>query len=70
MVAEKFLVIERPLEQGELEDVYRLPGLGDPAGKLTKVKSDMIPLRRVLESGACRQGILRPLQGVTSSEII
>ena len=69
--AEKFLVrhflaIQQAVAREELGLVYWLPGLENPADGLTKTKSDAAPLLRLLESGACNPGTLRPLRGVGS----
>ena len=59
-----FLGTRRPLVKGDLDNVHWLPGLENPAGATTEVRSDVIPLLRLLESGASHPGILRPLRGV------
>ena len=69
MIAEKFLVrhflsIQRALGNGDAEGECWLPGTENPADGLTKVRSDMVPLLRLLESGAFCLGLLRPLKGV------
>ena len=63
-----FLGIQQTLENGDLDNVYWLLGLGNPAGGTTKIKSDMIPLLRLLESGALNPGILRLLKSVSFQE--
>ena len=65
MVAEKYVVrqsvcVQQSLESGDLD---KLSGLQDPEKGLTKVQSDMVPLPRLLESGAFRPGILGHLRG-------
>ena len=65
MVAEKYLV-RHFLE--DLDNEYRLPGLGTPADGAAKVKSRMIPWLRPLGSGAFRAGIPGPLTGVSPNE--
>ena len=69
MVAEKclvrrFLSIQEALEEGDLENAYWLPGTEPSADGPTKVRSDMVPLLRLLESGGFCPGQLRPLKGV------
>ena len=66
MVAEKYSVrhvfgFQHSLENCDPDNVYWFPGSEHSAGALAKSKSDMVPLRRLLESGAFRLGILRPL---------
>ena len=73
MVTEKypvrhFLGARQVLENGELGGLYRLPGLENPAGGATGVKSDTVPLLCLPESGACHPGILRPMKGVSAYE--
>ena len=56
MVAEKYLVrhlfsIRQVLEGGGLENAYWLLGAENAADGLTKVRSDMVPLLRLPESG-------------------
>ena len=72
MIAEKYLVrhflsIQHVLGEGDLEGAYWLPGAENLAGGLTKVRSDMDPLLRLLESGAFCPGRLRPLKSVHGS---
>ena len=73
MITEKYLVrhflsIQQALEDGELENVYWLPGTENPADGMTKVKSEMVPMLQLLETGQFHPGTLRPLHGVGSSE--
>ena len=73
MVTEKFLArhflsIQQALEQKELDNVYWIPGKGNPADGLTKLRSEILPLLRLLESGAYNPGILRPLKGKRVTE--
>lgn len=56
LISEKYLVshlhiIQQALEQGELGDVYWLPGTGNPANGLAKERSDVVPHLRTLASG-------------------
>ena len=58
MIAEKylalhFLSIQQALEEGEPENICWLPATEIPADGLTEVRSDMVPLLRLLESGFC-----------------
>ena len=73
MVAEKyrgrrFLSIQQALEEGELDNVYWAPGAENPADGLTKVRGDMAPLLRRLESGHLNDGSLRALKGAAWKE--
>ena len=73
MIAEKYLArhfvsIQQELGEGELENAYWLPGAENPADRLTKVRSDAVPLLRLLASGGYRPGQLRPLKGVSRKE--
>ena len=59
MVAGKYLVrhfvsIQQFVEDGELGNVYWLPGVENPAGGLTKIKSE------TLDTGRFLPGLLRP----------
>ena len=58
-----FLSIQQALEQGELHNAYWLPGVGNPADGLTKVRIGVVPLARLLESGRRNPGTARPLGG-------
>ena len=74
MITEKFLVrhclsIQQALEQKDLDNVYWVPGKENPADGLTKLRSEILPLLRLLESGAYNPGILRPLKGKTATEV-
>ena len=56
MIAGKYLVrhflsIRQALEEGYLENAYWFPGTENPADGLTKVRIDMVPRLRHLESG-------------------
>ena len=73
MFTEKYLVrhflsIRQFLEDEELDNVFWLPGLENPADSLTKIKSEMGPISALLESGSFHPGLLRPLRGVASKE--
>ena len=55
MVAEGYSVRHLPgfqqfLVNGELGNIYSLPGLENPADGVAEVKSDILPLLRLLES--------------------
>ena len=68
MIAEKYLVrhflsIHHALE-GELDNVYWAPSTENPAGGLTKVRSDMALLLRLSELSHPNAGLLQPLKGV------
>ena len=73
MVAEKYLVrrflsTQQFIEGGELNNAYWLPGVGNPADGLTKIKSEMGPILPLLENGRFQPGLLRPLKGRASQE--
>ena len=63
-----FPSVQQLLEDGELETVYWLPGVKNPADGLTKLRSEMGPIMTLLETGRFQPGILRPLKGLASSE--
>ena len=67
-LARHFLAIQQAVESGGLANVYWLPGLENPADSLAKIKSDMVPLLRMMESGCYNPGLLRPLRGLPSNE--
>ena len=66
MVAEKCLV--RQIGNVDLDNVYWLPALANSAGGMPKVKGDMIPVLRLLGSGAFHLGTPRPLKSVNPNE--
>ena len=73
VVSEKFLVrdflaIQQAIEVKELDNVVWLPGLGNAADGLAKIKSDLVPLLRPLESGSYNPGTSRPQRGVAFRE--
>ena len=73
MITEKYLVrhflsIQQSLDNNELDNIYWLPGTENPADGMTKVRSEMPPMLRLLEFGEFYPGLLRPLKGVCSSE--
>ena len=59
-----FLSTQRAVEGGDLDTAFWLPGVETPADGLTKVRSDMVPLLGLLESGRSNPGSWRPLKGV------
>ena len=61
-----FLATQQALGAQELDNVYWLPGLGNPAGGPTKTNSDEVPLLRLWEPGARNPGTLPPLKGSPS----
>ena len=72
-ITEKFLVrhflpIQQALEAKELNNVSWIPGKGNPADGLAKLRSEILPLLRLLESGAYNPGMLRPLKGISLNE--
>ena len=69
MAAEKYLVRHflstwQALRGGELDNACWAPGAKNPADGLTKVRSDMASLLRLLESGPFDPGSLGPLKRV------
>ena len=60
--------IQQTLELGEWGNIFRLPGMENPADASTKIRSDMAPLLRILESGRVTPRNLRPLKCVHSKE--
>ena len=74
MIAEKFLAkhflpIQQTLEEKGLDTAYWIPGKENPADGLTKLRSEIPPLLRLLESGAYNPGILRSLKGISLNEV-
>ena len=67
-VGRHFLSIQQALGRGELGNMCWLPRLQNPAGGLTKVRSDTAPYPRLPESGRPSAGSLRPLGGIQSKE--
>ena len=73
MIAEKylarqFLITQKALEEGDRGNAYWLPGTENPADGRTKVRGEMVPLSRLLESGQFHPGQLRALRGVAWKE--
>ena len=69
MIAEKLLVhlspaIQEASELEELGNLYRFPGRGNPADGMTQLHSGILPLVRLIESGARNPGFARPPKGV------
>ena len=65
MIAEKQLArhllgIQQSLEEGELGNAHWVLGTENPADGRTKVRSDMVPSLRLLESDHFNPGSLRP----------
>ena len=54
---------QQPLVNREMDNVFWLPGTGNLAGGSAKVKSDTIPLSRMLQLGFFCPGALRRLTG-------
>ena len=63
-----FLGTERALSNNEFDNVNWLRGIENPADCLAKVKSEMAPLRRMLQAGSLRPAALRPLAEVSPRE--
>ena len=73
MIAEKYVVrhflrIQQFIEEGDLDNVYWIPGTENPADGLTKIRSEMGPILALLETGRFQPGLLRPLKGLASRE--
>ena len=51
------------IELQELDTAYWIPGKENPAGGLTKLHSEILPLLRPVEAGTYYPGCLRPLKG-------
>ena len=73
MITEKYLArhslsIHQFFEEGELGDVYWIPGPENPTDGLTKIKSEMGPILALLEPDRCQPGLLRPLKGLAPRE--
>ena len=62
-LARHFLAVRQAVALQELGNAYWIPGSGNPADALTKLKSDLVPLLRLLESRPYTPGALRPLRG-------
>ena len=67
-LARQYVGIQQPLEEGELDNGHWPPGSENPADGLTEVRSDMAPLRRLLQSGHFNSGSSRSLKGATWRE--
>ena len=73
LIAEKYLVrhflnIQQTLGKGDLESAYWPPETEGASDGLAKVRGDMVPLLRQLESGGFCPGQPRPLRGVAWKE--
>ena len=64
----QFLSIQQFLENGELENANWLPGVGNPADRLTKLKSELGPILALKETGRFQPGLLRPSKVLASRE--
>ena len=62
-LARHFLAIQQAIEIQELDNVYWIPGRENPAAGLTKLRSEMLPLLRLMESGSYYPWYLRLLEG-------
>ena len=60
-----FMSIQQALEEQELNNVFWIPGKENPADGLTKMRSEILPLLRLLESGTYNPGMLRPLKRIS-----
>ena len=73
MITGEYLVrhfpsIQQFVEEGELDNMYWLPGTENPVDGLTKIKSEMGPILALFETGRFQPGLLRPLKGLASRE--
>ena len=73
MVTEKYLVrhflsTQQFIEEGELDYVFWLPGVENPADGLTEIKSEVGPILSLLETGRFQPGLLRPLKGLATKD--
>ena len=64
----RFLSIQQFFGGGELENAYWLPVVGNPAGGLAQIKSEMGPILSLLDTGRFQPGFLRPLKGIAFQE--
>ena len=64
LLVRHFLATQQAIEIQELGNVYWIPGKENPAVRLTKLHSEILPLLRLLEAGTFNPGCLRPLKGV------
>ena len=62
--ARHFLGVQHSPDHVELDSVFWLSGPENPAGGLPKIKSNMEPSFRMLQSGSFRPGTLRSLRRV------
>ena len=63
-----FLSIQQFIEEGDLDNVYWIPGTENPADGLTKIRREMGPILAPLETGRFQPGLLRPLKELASRE--
>ena len=73
LITEKFLArhfsaVHQAIEIRELGNVYWIPRWENPADGLTKLRSESLPLLRLMESRTCNPGYLPPLKGAASWE--
>ena len=69
-LARRSLSTQQSLGEGELDNIYLVPGTGHPADGPSRVRSDMAALLRLLESGHVNPGSLRPKRGVAWRELV
>ena len=67
MPAGALLRTQQAMQQGELGEIFRPPGIENPADRLTKVRSDMAPPLRPLESGQPQRNTVR---GIMSGDLV
>ena len=61
-LARHFLAIQQAIEIQELGNAYWIPGRENPADGSTQLRSAILPLLRLMESGTYYPGYLRPLR--------
>ena len=66
--ARHFLAMQQAIDIQGLRNVYWIPAREDPADGLTKLRREVPPLLRLMETGAYNPGYLRPLKGVAFRE--
>ena len=62
------LSVQQFIEEGKLDNEFGLPGVENPVGGLTKLKSEMGPIPPLPETGRFQPGLSRPLKELVSSE--
>ena len=63
-----FLSIQQFIEEGDLDNIYWIPGVGNPADGITEITSEMGPISSLLDTGRFQPGLLRPLKGLATRD--